>query len=81
MANSNSLIARMRTIYDQSISLFVQLLCQAIRWPTSVVSGRQIANKKVTSRTVVLRVRHGRNAFWAAMVHRPMEGGYVKRIT
>lgn len=82
MANSNSLIAQgIRAIYNPGMSLFVILLCQVIMWPTLVVGGRQVANKKVTGRTVVLRVRHGRNAFWAAMVYRPEKGGYVKRIT
>lgn len=82
MADSDSLIAQgIRAIYNPGMSLFVILLCQVIMWPTLVISSRQVTNKKVTSHTVVLRVRHGRNAFWAAMVYRPGEGGYVKRIT
>lgn len=79
MANSSSLIALILAIYREVVSLFVQLLCQIIRWPNSVISNHRIANEKVTGHTAQ-RARHGRNAFWAARVYRPRKGGYVKRI-
>lgn len=81
MANNNSLIAQgIRAINNPGMSLFVILLCQIIRWPTSTIGDQMVANEKVMGRTVVRRTRHGRNAFWAAMVYRPRKGGYVKRI-
>lgn len=80
MANSNSLIALIVATYREIVSLFVILLCQIIRWPTSVISNHQVINEKVIGHTVAQRTRHGRNAFWAARVYRPRKGGYVKRI-